>query len=161
MTSAGIFSTMSPNTPPRPDGSGQVSGGVMQPAIAAAQQRAAEPGDARGAHGRSMPRPLASRTAPDDGRHQRRDRRQAEELHGEVGEHRAGIAHRVGHRIVGGVAEARIGDVPGAEAASAKATPASSARPAARLACRRANARRPRSSSARGMRKPGTHASTP
>ena len=33
----------------------------------------------------------------------------------DVGDHRAGIAHRVGDRIVGGVAEARIVDIPGAQ----------------------------------------------
>ena len=60
MNSAGIFSTMSPNTPPRPDGSGQVSGGVMQPAIAA--NSSAAPNHAAARLGRlSTPRAVAKR----------------------------------------------------------------------------------------------------
>ena len=41
---------------------------------------------------------------------------QAEELHGEVGKHGARIAHGIGDRAVGGMAEARVGHVPGAQA---------------------------------------------
>ena len=110
---------MSPNTPPRPVGSGQVGGGVTQPAIAAESSDA--PNHARARRGmRSTPRAVAKKNAPDHRRHQRGDRGQAEELHGEIGEHRAGIAHGVGDRVVGGVAEARIGDVPRAKAGEAE-----------------------------------------
>ena len=50
---------MSPNTPPRPVGSGQVSGGVMQPAIAANSSAAPNQAAAR-LPKRSTPRPLAN-----------------------------------------------------------------------------------------------------
>ena len=106
---------MSPNTPPRPDGSGQVSGGVTQPAIAGEEQRGAEPGG--GAPGQAVDAARrGEEEAPDHRRHQRGDGGQAEELHGEVGKDRARIAHRIGDGVVGGMAEAGIGDVPGAEA---------------------------------------------
>ena len=58
--------------------------------------------------------------APGDRRDESGDRRQAEELHGEVGENRACIAHGVGDGVVGGVAEARIGDVPCGQAGDAE-----------------------------------------
>src|SRR5690606_28764108 len=46
---------------------------------------------------------------------------QTEELHQQVGDDRAGISHGVRHRIVGGMAEAWIGDVPRPECGEAEA----------------------------------------
>ena len=54
--------------------------------------------------------------APDDRRDEPDDGRKAVELHGEVGEDGARIAHGIGDGIRRRVAEARIGDVPRAEA---------------------------------------------
>ena len=110
---------MSPKTPPSPDGSGQVPGGVAQPAIAA--KSSAAPNQAAARLGRlSTPRAVAKKQAPDHRRRERGDGREAEELHREVGKHRTRIAHRVGNRRVGSMAEARVGDVPGAEAGKAE-----------------------------------------
>ena len=80
---------MSPNTPPSPVGSGQVSGGVTQPAIAAnssaapnqAAARLRMPSTPRAVVSRKPQITAGTRAATDD---------KAEELHGEVGEHRAG-----------------------------------------------------------------------
>ncbi len=57
---------------------------------------------------------------PGHGRDQRHHGAEAEELHQQVGHHRAGIAHGVGDDIVGGVAEGRVGDVPRPEAGEAE-----------------------------------------
>ncbi len=51
--------------------------------------------------------------APDRQRHENGQCGQTEELRREIGENSAGIADRIGDRIVGGMAEARIGNIPG------------------------------------------------
>ena len=106
---------MSPKTPPSPDGSGQVSGGVAQPAIAA--KRSAAPNQAAARLRQIVDAARGGEEkAPDHRRRERGDGRKAEELHRQVGKDCARIAHRVGDRRIGGMAETRVGDVPGAEA---------------------------------------------
>ena len=96
-------------------GNGQVLGGTMQPAIAAASS--AKPNQNSPALGHPVDAARRKQQIPpDDSRNQRGNRGKAEELHGEVGEDRAGIAHGVGDGVVRGVRKAWIGNVPGGEA---------------------------------------------
>ena len=83
------------------------------------KQRKAEPGQPALAQPVDAARGEEQET-PDYCRHQAGDGGKAEELHGEVAENRARIAHGVGDDIVGGVREARIGDVPGGQAGDAE-----------------------------------------
>ena len=76
------------------------------------QHCAGEPGCKPPQRPVDRPRP-GDECGPDDRRRDGDKRRQAEELHREIGEDRTGIAHGVGDWIIGGMAEARVGDVPG------------------------------------------------
>ncbi len=142
-------------------GSGQVGGGVTQPAMAL-PARKPRTMRRRGAacDRRRAPR---GRDAPDGGGRQSCNGGEAVELHGEIGKHRARIAHRVGDEVVGGVAEARVGDVPRAEARQSEGDDAQQrqARGAAELAAQEGLDAESRAAHRERCRCPRAHASFP
>ena len=110
-------SSASPMTPPRPAGSGQAAVRGRQAAKLAASTTAATQA--------TQPQPLAVERAvgdeppaPDRDRQHQRHRRDAEQLHHQVGDDRAGQAEQIAHRRIGGVAERRILHRPASRAPS-------------------------------------------
>ena len=113
-TQAGARNSASPITPPRPVGSGQALLGGRQDAKPAA---AAAPMIHRiEARALAIERAMGEQPpAPGGEREQERDRRDAEQLHHQVGADRAAEPEHVAHRRIGGVAERGVLHRPGGE----------------------------------------------
>ena len=105
----GAHSTASPTTPPKPVGNGQLAGAGKREAHPAAKVEPDEPEQ------ELAPDPIEAllrdeSPSPERGRDQRGDAGEPEELHGDIGDDRAGAAEEIVDRRRRGVIEAGVGD---------------------------------------------------